>query len=107
MTGVRRRASASSSARNASSVSRLTRQTPFLPILSAGKSPDRMSVYTWVTVTFSTRATSAGFSNGAGRSSAVMTFASLGAEIGQLGVVASQIVPALAVRAGRNFGDGR
>ena len=54
-------------ARYSSSVSRLTRQTPFFPIFRAGRSPERISVYTWVTVTLSTRATSAGFSSGGGR----------------------------------------
>lgn len=94
MTGTRFRASASRSARYASSVSRLTRHTPFLPILSAGRSPDRMSVYTCVTVTLSTRATSAGLRSGAGRSSTVIAFASVASGSEQLGAVASESVSA-------------
>ena len=58
-----------SSARYASSASRLTRHTPLRPIFNAGSSPLRMSVYTCETVTFSTAATSEGLSRGAGRSS--------------------------------------
>ena len=71
MTVYRARASASrvSSARYASSASRLTRHTPFRPILSAGSSPPRINVYTCETVTLSTAATSDGFSRGAGSSS--------------------------------------
>lgn len=66
---VRARASASSSARYASSASRLTRQTPLRPIFNAGSSPLRMSVYTCDTVTLSTSATSAGRRRGGGSSS--------------------------------------
>ena len=94
MTGTRCLASASRSARNASSVSRLTRHTPFLPILRAGRSPDRMSVYTCVTVTLSTRATYAGLRSGAGRSSTVIAFAPVAGGSEQLPAVAVKSVPA-------------
>ena len=57
-------AAADSSARYASSASRLTRHTPLRPIFNAGSSPLRISVYTCDTVTLSTPATSAGFSQG-------------------------------------------
>ena len=90
--GTRRLASASRSARYASSVSRLTLHTPFFPILSAGRSPERMSVYTWVTVTLRMPATSAGFRSGAGRSSTVIPFASVAGDSEQLNSVASERV---------------
>lgn len=103
MTGARVRASDSRSAKKASSVSRLTRQTPFLPIFRAGRSPERMSVYTWVTVTLSTRATSAGFRSGAGRSSNGISLTSVASDLGQLRSVVSNSLPSLA----RAAADGR
>lgn len=109
MTGTRCRASVSRSARYASRVSWLTRQTPFLPILSAGRSPERISVYTWVTVTFNTRATSAGLSSGGGRS-VIQKFPnrhgepSLGLHSMQFGAFAEPSVPfgARAMASGRS-----
>lgn len=101
MTAVRLRASASRSARYASRVSRLTRQTPFLPILRAGRSPERMSVYTWVTVTLRTPATSAGLSSGGGRASVMATLATKASEIGGLPLDTASRVPLRSLDLGR------
>ncbi len=103
MSGARERASSSSCARYASRVSRLTRQTPFLPIFNAGRSPDRISVYTCVTVTLSTAATSAGFKSGGGSGSLVMVASEVGCDglrrdsCNRLPVAAAAVVPSEAV----------